>query len=79
MDLALPVSLLEDLHATAAAGDGVHYDVCTLFDPEQPDAGCSCGVPQLLRALAELMPLPAGAARPYRPEWAPAAASAGVR
>lgn len=72
---SLPVSLLEDLHAAAAvcAGSGIHFDACSVYDPDRPDFGCSCGIPGLLRALAELLPLPAGAAQPYRPAWVPSA------
>jgi hypothetical protein len=83
MDLEVPVSLLEDLHAAAAASSGIHldpdvgthFDICSVFDPEDA-AGCACGIPRLLRDLAELMPLPDGARRPYRPEWVPSGVSA---
>lgn len=75
MDLALPVPLLEDLHAAAAAGNDVHFDVCSVYT-EADGFGCTCGVPSLLRSLAELLPLPPGAQRPYEPAWAPAAAVA---
>jgi hypothetical protein len=66
-----PVSLLEDLHATAAASEVVHFDVCTVYTAED-GFGCTCGVPALLRSLAELLPLPEGARAPYRPAWTPA-------
>jgi hypothetical protein len=74
MDL-VPVPLLEDLHAAAASGDGPHFDVCTVYTG--PDGfGCTCGIPSLLRSLAELLPLPPGAERPFRPEWVPSGATA---
>lgn len=65
---SLPVSLLEDLHAAAAASggihfdpdDGTHFDICTVYT-EGSGFGCTCGVPQLLRSLAELLPLPVAA------------------
>jgi hypothetical protein len=70
---SLPVSLLEDLHAAAADGAHIHNLLCDAMDLDA--AGhCSCGVASVLRQLAELLPLPAGAAQPYRPAWVPAAA-----
>jgi hypothetical protein len=74
MDLEVPVPLLEDLHAAAAAGSDVHFDVCSVYTG--PDGfGCTCGVPALLRSLAELLPLPLDAAHPYKPAWAPTGAA----
>lgn len=67
------VELLESLHAAAAASADVHFDVCSVYT-ESPEYGCSCGVPSLLRQLAEAMPLPSGAQQPYRPQWVPASA-----
>ncbi len=74
MDL-VPVPLLEDLHAAAAMSADVHGDICWVHDPESP-AECTCGIPSLLRSLAEALPLPSGAERPYRPEWVPSGATA---
>jgi hypothetical protein len=77
MDLALPVPLLEDLHALAAMSADIHGDICTVHDPECPDGfGCTCGVPRLLRSLAELLPLPEGAQAPFRPAWVPSVRAA---
>jgi hypothetical protein len=77
MDLVLPVPLLEDLHALAAMSADIHGDICTVHDPECSDGfGCTCGVPRLLRSLAELLPLPEGAQAPFRPAWVPSVRAA---
>lgn len=73
----LPVEVLEDLHAAAAASRDVHLDICGLYNTESLDEpGCTCGMPRLLRSLAELLPLPAGAREPWRPAWVPSARAA---
>ena len=66
-----PVSLLEDLHAIAADGRNVHNLLCDAMDLDT-SGDCTCGTARVLRALAEMLPLPPGAQAPYRPEWAPA-------
>lgn len=74
---ALPVPLLEDLHALAAMSSIVHADGCSVHDPDLPDGyGCTCGSPRVLRQLAEALPLPEGARAPYGPAWVPSARAA---
>lgn len=65
------MELLESLHAVAAVRDGVHFDICSVYDPENPISDCTCGVPRMLRDLATLLPLPADATQPFRPAWVP--------
>ena len=74
----LPVELLESLHAAAADGANIHAAhnlLCSALDRDDPD-WCDCGIPKLLRGLAELLPLPPGAQQPYRPAWVPSTAVA---
>lgn len=73
MVISPSVSLLEDLHALAADGRNVHNLLCMTKDLDDED-NCSCGAAKVLRALAELLPLPADAAQPYRPAWTPGSA-----
>jgi len=67
------VELIESLHAAAADGLHIHNDLCQQFDPDAATI-CTCGIPSLLRQLAEAMPLPSGARQPYKPAWVPVTA-----
>jgi hypothetical protein len=42
----------------------IHFDICTVYDAENPEFGCSCGIPRLLAELkaallGDLEPVPA--------------------
>lgn len=47
-------ALLNDLAAAADDAEHVHNDLCALFDADQPGP-CSCGIPGLLRAAAQVL------------------------
>ncbi|HZP54356.1 hypothetical protein [Actinocrinis sp.] len=50
--MTAPWELLERLDAAALDSDNVHNDACGQFDERGPQP-CSCGIPGLLRDLAE--------------------------
>lgn len=72
VDVTLSPCLADSLNAACTDRAVIHHDLCTVFDDEQPEAGCSCGVPGLLRDLAVLL----GVDGPWPGAWGVLAAQA---
>lgn len=66
VEITLSPDLADSLLAAAQSRGNIHFDLCTVHDPEDQGV-CTCGVPRLFTDLAMLL-LPAhlGAAYAWR-------------